>query len=34
MVDANTHDQTYEFEDLVEVLSDREVYALADGIVT
>ena len=33
MADPNTHDPTYELEDLVDVLSDPEVHALADAIV-
>ena len=33
MADTNTHDQTYEFEDMINFLSDRELDALTDGIV-
>ena len=33
MTDTKTHDQTFELEDLVDVLSDRELDALAAGFV-
>ena len=33
MADTTTHDQTFEFEDMIDFLSDVELYALADAMV-